>query len=327
MNAKLKIEIEHIEYSNTYPIFLSENYLKTESDEYGWLTCKMDNKTIGILPYFIYTKYIFRLLRFTNETYFINKELQDKYEQDFLDKIIDEVKKLKVDMIMQPTTNVVFAKVPKGSIYAPFGSYKIDLKLDEDTLWKNLHSKHRNVIRNAKKKGIQVFENEYDINEVYGLIQNTFSRSSMGFMSIEKFQNQIENLGKNVKVYVAKTENNQLQGCAIIPYSDFSAYYLHGGSVEKPLTGAMNFLQWKIILSLKNSGVKQYDFVGARVGVKKGSKLEGIQKFKERFGATLHEGYMWKYHINSLKSKLFELIYKAIKKSEGDIIEQEKQKL
>jgi lipid II:glycine glycyltransferase (peptidoglycan interpeptide bridge formation enzyme) len=319
----IKIE-NRLNWSDDYPIFLSENYLKTESSEYGWIMGYIDGKLEVILPYFIYTKLFFRLLRFTNEPYFLDKKLKEKYEQDFLEKLLTEVATLKIDLIMQPTTNVVFDNVPEQSTYAPFGTYRLDLRVDEEILWKNLHSKHRNVIRNAEKKGITVVENDYDENEIYDLINETFSRSSMGFMSREKFQHQLKNLNKNVRVFVARTEDGLLQGCAVIPYSSHSGYYLHGGSVSRPLTGAMNFLQYKVMLSLKESGVEQYDFVGARINVKKGTKLEGIQKFKERFGATLHKGYMWKHPIRPFKAKLFEFIYKLLKKSEGDIIDQER---
>jgi lipid II:glycine glycyltransferase (peptidoglycan interpeptide bridge formation enzyme) len=48
--------------------------------------------------------------------------------------------------------------------------------------------------------------------------------------------------------------------------------------------GSSNLLQWEIIKKLKSLGVREYDFVGGRVEVPKGSKLEGIQRFKQRFG-------------------------------------------
>ncbi|MCK4441297.1 MAG: peptidoglycan bridge formation glycyltransferase FemA/FemB family protein [Sulfurovaceae bacterium] len=323
----MNLKLEKPNYNKNMPIFFSESYLKTESNEYGWITGYINNKQIVTILYFIHSKLIFRLLRFTNETYFFDKKFKKSYEEEFLNKLVKIVKKLNIDMIIQPTTNVVFDNFPTNSIYAPFGSYKIDLTQDEEQLWNNLHSKHRNVIRNAKKKGIQVFENEYDINEIYEIINTTFARSSISFISKDKFIKQINNLKSNVKVFVAKTQDGKIQGCAVIPYSNYSGYYSHGGSISHPLTGAMNYLQWKVIISLKKSNVNYYDFVGARISPIKGSKLEGIQKFKKRFGSTLYIGYMWKYPIKPLKSKLFEFIYRILKKSEGDIIDQEKHKL
>jgi len=322
------IKIENsIEWKEQYPIFLSETYLKTESSEYGWIVGYVDGRREVFLPYFIYTELVFRLLRFTHAPYFVSSTIKEQYEQHFMDNLIDKVKTLNVDLIMQPTTNVVFDKVPKRSISAPFGSYKIDLTQEEEVLWKKLHSKHRNVIRNAEKKGVVISEKCNDIDTVYWLIHDTFSRSSMGFMSLEKFRMQIENLGDNVKIFIARTADGEVQGCAVIPYSQYGAYYLHGGSVARPLTGALNYLQWKVMLNLKALSVQKYDFVGARINVQKGTKLEGIQKFKERFGATLYEGYMWKYPIRPFKAKLFDTLYRLVKKPEGDIIDQERKKL
>lgn len=275
----------------------------------------------------VFKKYIFRIARFTNEIFFLREDDREKHEQIFLDSLRSILKAQKIDIIMQPTTNVVFNKVPTGSIFSPFGSYRLNLTLGFDDLWKNVHGKHKNVIRNADKKGIFIIENNYEINEIYSLIAGTFKRSKMDFMSFDKFQNQILNLKDNVLIFVAKSSAGLIQGCAVIPYNTYSAYYLHGGSVEKPITGAMNYLQWNAILRLKELGVSQYDFVGARINVKKGSKLEGIQKYKERFGATLYTGFLWKYPIVKWKYFLFQLVYKIIKKSEGDIIDQEIAKL
>jgi lipid II:glycine glycyltransferase (peptidoglycan interpeptide bridge formation enzyme) len=275
----------------------------------------------------VYQKYIFRIARFTNEIFFLREDDRNRHEQIFLDSLSAILKAQKIDIIMQPTTNVFFNKVPNGSIFAPFGSYRLNLTLDVDSLWKNVHGKHKNVIRNADKKGICIIENNYDINEIYNLIAGTFKRSKMNFMSFYKFQNQIINLKDNVRIFVAKTSDGLIQGCAVIHFSNYSAYYLHGGSVEKPITGAMNYLQWNAIIRLKELGVPQYDFVGARINVQKGSKLEGIQKFKERFGATLYQGYLWKNPIVKWKYWLFQLVYKIIRKSEGDIIDQERRRI
>ena len=62
-----------------------------------------------------------------------------------------------------------------------------------------------------------------------------------------------------------------------------------------------------------------------------GSKLEGIQRFKERFGGELKKGFIWKYPVNGLKYFLFQIftrVFYLIKfqKYEGDIIEQERKR-
>ena len=82
------------------------------------------------------------------------------------------------------------------------------------------------------------------------------------------------------------------------------------------------------MLEFKKMGVREYDFMGARLNVEKGSKLEGIQRFKSRFGGELKKGYLWKYEINPIKTKTIYFLQKVIFKLKGqdykgDAIDQE----
>jgi aminoglycoside 3-N-acetyltransferase len=87
-------------------------------------------------------------------------------------------------------------------------------------------------------------------------------------------------------------------------------------------------LNWTTIQLLKKKGVKRYDFVGARLSHIAGSKLEGIQQFKRRFGAELEEGFLWKKDLDIFDCMVFdELVrfsYKLKKQSPLlDIIDEE----
>ena len=90
----------------------------------------------------------------------------------------------------------------------------------------------------------------------------------------------------------------------------------------------MNLLQWTAILDMKRLGVNIYDFVGARISPKEGSKLETIQRFKARFGSQMKVGYLWKYPLNKFKYKTFYFLVRmhaCLKKQTyiGDIIDEE----
>jgi lipid II:glycine glycyltransferase (peptidoglycan interpeptide bridge formation enzyme) len=325
VRREMELKFENAENIESFPIFLSKKFLRTQSDTFGWIVGYIHGEKRVILPYFIYKKASFRLLRFTHQTYFLDNSLKDIYEQIFLDMVVQKVRELNIDTIMQPTTNVVFDRVPKDSIYAPFGTYRVNLKEDEEVLWGNLHARqrYRAKIKKAQKEGVEIVIDDYDIDEVHQIMSSTFGRSSMSFMSLDSLKNQIETLGSNVRVFVAKTKSSRVEGVLIIPFDQKRAYYSHGGSVDKPIAGTMNYLHWSAMIYFKNLGLEEYDFVGARINPPKGSKLEGIQLFKKRFGATLHQGYMWKYPIRPIKSRLFNSIYKIIRNSDGDIIDQE----
>ena len=315
-----------IDWNENLPIYANEQFLATESDKYGWIGGFQDEQLIFILPFIIYEKVIFRFVRFPMEPIDLSDKNYQNEEQNFCEAVVNCFRDKKIDFIFQPTTNVVFNVYPKHSIYSNFGSYIIDLTKHEDELWKKLHTKHRNVIRNAMKKNITIKEGHKYCDITYRLIKDTFRRSKISFINQEKYAKIIMSLKKHVKIYIAVSDNDEIQGCAVLPFSKYSAYYLHGGSITKPLTGALNYLHWYAINNFKAMGVKKYDFFGARIDPPRGSKLEGIDRFKRRFGAEFKKGYLWKYVYKPWKYELFSFIYKIMKNKAGDIIDQEKKR-
>jgi lipid II:glycine glycyltransferase (peptidoglycan interpeptide bridge formation enzyme) len=258
--------------------------------------------------------------------------LTEEKEKQFLNNFISYIKKNKTaHRICQSPTFAVFKNYPDESIYAPFGTYFVDLENNSvETLYKNLHGKHRNVIKNAEKNTIFIKYGEETVKDFYSLYKATMQRSSMYCESLNYFKELHKALENNIVCGVAY--NNQVpQGALLMPFTKFAAFYLYGASAEKiEITGAMNYLHWNTMQLLKEKGVKRYDFVGARLG-SVGTKLKGIQQFKERFGATLEKGFLWKKDIHSAKCKTFDnlLFLKLRMKGQKvplDIISQELQK-
>lgn len=330
MKAK-KIDIN---WHSDLSIYASESFLNSVSDDYGWLGGIDDSgNLLCVLPYSVIRKSIFRLIRFPVQTILLNEETDIEEERAFLESALEFFRSLGADVIIPATFNTVFRTYPKGAIAAPFGTYIIDLNQPEEVLWKNLHSKHRNVIRNAIKKGVKIRSGLEYLETAYGLVLDSFRRSAKGFigkmrlefkMDYDVFKHQVLGLSENVKVFVAEYEG-VVQGCAVIPFSNHSAYYMHGGSIPRPLTGATNLIQWETIRLFRNLGVKRYDFFGARMNPEKGSKMEGIMRFKERFGVQLIQGYMWKYPFHPIKYFLYSLAVRV--RSGGDVVDQERHKL
>src|SRR5439155_6856569 len=195
------------------------------------------------------------------------------------------------DLIIPASTNALFRTYPDNATAAPYGTYVIDLRQSEEILWKNVHSKHRNVIRNARNKGVRILSGMEYATTAYRLIRETFKRSSLPFMSHYTFERMILGLGENVKIFVADG-NGVVQGCAVIPFSKQGAYYNYGGTVSEPLSGATNLLQCEAIRYFRALGVNCYDFCGVRINPEKGSKAAGLMMYKERFGPQLLQGYM-----------------------------------
>ena len=99
------------------------------------------------------------------------------------------------------------------------------------------------------------------------------------------------------------------------------------GEIFENVYGVLTHQLHGMCHDMKKRGVKWYDFVGARINPIPGSKQEGIQRFKSRFGGELKIGYLWKYSISPLKVRLYQT-YIKLKNSRShsytkDIIDQE----
>ncbi|MDL1984831.1 MAG: peptidoglycan bridge formation glycyltransferase FemA/FemB family protein [Deltaproteobacteria bacterium] len=306
-------------------IYASEPFLKAVGDDYGWIGGVDDSgKLRCILPYTVIRKAIFRMVRFRVETIPLEEELDIEEEKSFLNSAIEYFRTIEADMIIPATTNTIFRTFPDGADAAPYGTYIIDLTQTEEILWSNLHSKHRNVIRKATKSEVEIQSGIEYLRTAYELIRDTLKRSKLGFMSYMALKRFVLGLDNNVKIFVANHQG-VTQGCAIVPFSSYGAYYLYGGSVPRPITGSNNLLQWEAIRQFRELGVCRYDFVGARISPEKGSKQEGLTMFKQRFGGELVQGYLWKYSLNWLKFAVYSMAVRL--QRGGDIVDYERHKL
>ena len=314
-----------IDWNPNLSIYASDNFLRTVGDEYGWLGGTDDSgKLRCILPYTIIRKAMVRMVRFRIETILLDEAFGVAEEKSFLDSAAEYFRSIRADIIIPATTNSIFRTYPTGAVAAPYGTLIIDLEKPDEILWDNVHSKHRNVIRNATKKGVQIRSGAAYSEIAYKLIMDTFGRSKLPFMRQAAFMKMITALGPYVRIFIAEYQG-KLQGCAVIPFSNHSAYYVYGGSIPMPLTGAMNLLQWEAIRYFRELGIKHYDFCGVRLDPDKGSKQAGLMMFKDRFGPRLVRGYIWKFSLSSLKSGIYSLAIKLLRG--GDIVDTEHHKL
>ena len=321
----MKAKQIEIDWHPNLSIYASESFLKAVGDEYGWLGGIDDSgKLRCILPYTIIRKAIFHMVRFRVETIPLGKELDIDEEKSFLNSVIEYFRSIGADMIIPATTNTIFRTYPDGADAAPYGTYTIDLRQTEEKLFSNFSSSHRRKVRLAKKKGVQIKSGIEYLKIAYTLVRDTFKRSSIPFMGYDAFKRMVIGLGENVKVFVADYQGI-VQGCVVIPFSKHSAYYVYGGSIPQPITGATNLLHWEAIRRFQGLGVRRYDFVGVRINPEEGSKQEGLKMFKQRFGGQLNQGYMWKYSIRPLKYAVYSLVVRLLRG--GDIVDLERHKL
>jgi lipid II:glycine glycyltransferase (peptidoglycan interpeptide bridge formation enzyme) len=167
-----------------------------------------------------------------------------------------------------------------------YGTHLLDLKKELSTLWSGLRSTVRNEVRRAQKAGIEVVESE-DIESFHRLSYATYQRTGKSGPSHEHLNNIMSNLKSEgmCKIFCA-VQNEQTLAAAFVLLCNKKMYYLYGASAENPL-GAAKLLHWWTIEWGHNRDFEWYDFVGATLNPPPGSKSEGINRFKEGFGAEL----------------------------------------
>lgn len=252
---------------------------------------------------------------------------------NFLTALITELVKRKIgDRIIAPPNFIVFGDCPRDSVKCNFGTYLIDLTLPTEVLYANLHPKHRNVIRNAEKKGVVLQYGLSQLKIFYDLYQKTMSRSNLHYMPYSYFETLCTSLGEN-NLICGVTYWNKIPECALLmPYTYYGAYYLFGAAVARPsVTGAMNYLHWETMKFMKSNNVQRYDLVGARLSDVSNTKLGGIQNFKKRLGGHLKKGYLFKKDLSIFKCRVYDslvFVKREITRSKSfkDIIDQEIEK-
>lgn len=190
-----------------------------------------------------------------------------------------------------------------------YGSHILDLNRSEQELWKDMHGKHRNVIRKAEKENI-IIEESKDIESYYYLSEETYRRSrgqAPSYKTLRWIYNYLNPAGI-CRIFFARQGDKFVSG-AFMLHCGSKVTYWHGATCDNPPTGASNLLHWEMIKKFKSEGYKWYDFGGASLTTDAESKSRGITRFKERFGGDL-EIFWGGYKIYSTLRK--ELLDKVI---------------
>jgi hypothetical protein len=254
-------------------------------------------------------------------------------EKVFCKKAVEYIRLNKIaHRIQQPQNYCLFSATPDGSTTANFGTYRIPLyDLTEAEILKNMQARYRTAINQVEKLNVSIKSGPSELKAFHQLHEETMGRTDAYFESFFSLKKEFESMPDNTllsTVYIGDV----LQGGLYMKYSSYSAFYLHGASSNTTqASGAIKYLHYKMMCLMKQKGVRYYDFVGARMTDVSGTKLEGIQNFKKRFGSELMKGYLWKMDIDKTVCRSFDLLLKVKCKLKGttfpkDIIDQEKNK-
>lgn len=236
-----------------------------------------------------------------SETY---KYSDGESEKEFLNLAMQELKRNGVQWTVCATT-ARLQEYPEGSVVAPAGNHIVDLTLSEEDLWSNVHSKHRNSIRRGEKSDLELKIGGPELLSDYVPISiETYSRSSESVSGFDYYNGIMKSLDNNICIFMVYKDGNPQSG-GMFYYNEQMAYYLHGASIGRPEPGSTNYLLWKAMLYFKEKGVKKFSFVGYHYDPEPGSKLDGIQRFKERFGGQLEKCFNFRYEQNHFAYELY----------------------
>jgi len=292
------------------PILGQPEYLETKSTRYGWLV-----NDAYLLPYFLDKRALFTRMVFTTAPIARHSRLTAHDEKAFLDGMVDFVKHHQLcDFIYKAQSNVVFQSCPKESVCIPWGTYEVDLKKSSEALFNSFHSKSRNIIRKAIKEGVEVQTTE-DIALVYQNIKETLERQKSVHYPSREYLEKLQTIQDNARFFTA-VKDNVIQGSLILLYDQERGYAMYAGSIKTPQAGSLDLLHYEAMKFLQKKNISVYDFVGTRITIKKGSKQEGIDRFKRKFNPTLNKGVAFRTIIRPKKYYLyvwFSKIYFALK--------------
>ena len=321
----MRVEPVAMNWTPNMPIFARESFLKSVGDRYGWLGGFSEAGEMRcILPYTIVSKAILRLVRFRVETIACGDGFDVAEEKAFLGAAMRYFKSIGGGVVIPASNNAIFRTCPDGADAAPYGTYVIDLRQPEEDLWRNMDRILRQNIKSAQKSGVEIRRGPEYAEGAYPLIRETFGRSKISFMSRDAFRRYVDGLGDNAEVFMAEYQGMP-QSYVVFAFSEYCAYAIYAGNILGQHQGANKLLYWEAIRHFRSLGVCRYDFMGARVNPEKGSKQEALALFKKRFGATLKEGYIWRYPLRPWKYRLYRLAARL--RSGGDIVDAERHKL
>lgn len=152
-----------------------------------------------------------------------------------------------------------------------------------ETIWSNIISKNRNMIRKAQKNGIKIYSGRYpEIFEVFRQIYNSTmdkdSATDYYYFSPEFYESVCDDLAANAQVFYAVLEGKVIAASIMLTANGWMNYHLSGSLREFANLAPSNLLLYEAALWGSANGCRSLHMGG---GV--GSREDSLFKFKKSF--------------------------------------------
>lgn len=301
---------EFSEIVKLLPYPFSGQYAAFEG-KFGFNYVVLSNEYGTYIPLKISKRLVFHVGIFMHAPINIRARLSVEDEKAFLEETCHfAASQLKCIRIEPSSTISVYQAYPENSAAIELGLFTVDLSPPEENIFAAFNSNYRNEIRNAEKSGIEIRTGKQEIPNFYNCYAETHQRQGIAHENFTFFQNFYNTIGEEGVLCATAYYNNTLEAGVFIAFSQFGAYYLYAGSSAKTLLkGSTKKILWECMKAMKARGINRFVLGGARYKNVEGTKYEGIQNFKRRFGAMVTDGYLWKRDLNNLQCKLYDFLF------------------
>lgn len=181
----------------------------------------------------------------------------------------------------------------------------IDGRTEEKVL-AGMHHKTRYNIRLASRKGVTVeVKGKEALDDFMRLMEVTGERDGFSIRSKQYFENMMDALGKNIRLYMGYYDGKAITGAITSNYAAKTCYIYGASDNEYRNVMGPYLLQWEMIKWAIETGCDVYDFMGVSGDMDENGPLYGLYRFKNGFSGQVDElvgefDYIYKPFVNSM---------------------------
>lgn len=173
-------------------------------------------------------------------------------------------------------SNNNYESIPLGNVVS------MDLQSPE-TIWSNLISKNRNMIRKAIKSGVRIYNGRYPeiyevFREIYNATMDKDSAEAYYYFGKEFYESICDDLAQNAQLFYAVLDGKVIAASIMLAANGRMNYHLSGSLREYSSLAPTNLLIYQAALWGAANGCKSL-YLGGGVG----SGEDSLFKFKKAF--------------------------------------------